>query len=88
MITNPYKWNNCEEVQTEVRESSNHIHQTDFILVVMYRFSFMIISLSAYVSFLLFNSLHTARVLAVVAGTVAILDLFVTLILSVYYGKK
>ena len=74
---------------TKVRESSSKpVHSMEFILLFAYRLSFPTLASLAYVTFFFFNSLHTARILAVVAGTMAIFDLFLTLILSVYYNEK
>ena len=89
MTSNPYKWNNCEEIQSEVREFlPKPTHSMEFILLFAYRLSFPTLAACAYISFFLFDSLHTARILATVAGTIAIFDLFLTLILSVYYDEK
>ena len=87
--SNPYKWNNCEEVQSEVRESPPKVvYSMEFILLFTYRLSFPILASCAYISFFFFNSLHTAQILSVVAGTMAIFDLFLTLVLSIYYDEK
>ena len=85
---NPYEWNDCD-TKPEVRESPpKPVYSTEFILLFAYRLSFPTLASFAYIAFFLFDSLHTARILSAVAGTMAIFDLFLTLILSVYYNEK
>lgn len=83
MNTDPYEF---KYTQSEVRESSQQF--IDSTILICYRSLFACICCSAYVSFFVFNSLHTARVLAAVSALVALFDLFLSIYLSIFHQHE